>query len=291
MAHRRSAKISTFGSQVTSIISVALVLLIIGLIAMGGMAARNLTDDIRSNLGFTVRMNHESTPDDANALKRVFNEAPYVSAYVYSSPEDIFAAESEYLGEDLSALIDNNPYAAEFDVRVKPGYASTDSINAIKLAVEALPQVEEVITETSIIDSVNSAISRVTVVLLAVAGALMVISFVLINNTVSLSVYSRRFVIHTMKLVGATRGFIRKPFVRAGAWAGVASAVIATAVLCALLVYIANADPVLARLLSWADMAIVALGLLALGVLICTLASLLATNRYLSAQYDDMFMK
>lgn len=291
MARKRSARISTFGSQLTSIISVALVLLIIGLTALGGIAAHHLSDDIRRNMGFTVKVARSASDADVFELKRLFNSASYVSSYVYSSPDDIFAAESQYLGEDIAALVDENPYSAEFDVRVKPGYASVDSIESLRATIVAMPQVDDVLTETSVVDNVNSAISRVTFVLLVVAAALLVISFVLINNTVSLSVYSRRFVIHTMKLVGATRGFIRRPFIRAGAVNGVVAAIIAGIILAAAQAYTVTIDPALGRLLTWSDLTIIIVGLLLLGVLICTLASLFATNRYLRAGYDDMFMK
>lgn len=291
MARKRSTRISTFGSHITSIISVALVLLIIGLIAMGGVTTRNLSDDIRRNMGFTVKVARSAGDSDINELKRMFNTAEYVGSYVYSSPDDIFAAESQYLGEDLAMLVDENPYSAEFDVRVKPGYASTDSIENIRAALTALPQVDDVLTETSVIDNVNTAISRITLVLLVIAAALTVISFVLINNTVSIAVYSRRFVIHTMKLVGATGGFIRRPFITAGAINGVISAAIAGAALTAAQAYAVTLDPLAERLLTWPDLAVVVIGLVLLGVAICTLASLLATNRYLRAGYDDMFMK
>ena len=140
--------------------------------------------------------------------------------------------------------------------------------------MEIIPSVDEVVTETAVVDSVNSVLSRTSVVLIAIAAALLIISFVLINNTVSLAVYSRRFITHTMKLVGATGAFIRRPFLLAGAATGAIAAAAACAILAGLRAYAANFA-----------------GLFAAGLLICLAASALSTNRYLRADYDEMFMK
>lgn len=291
MTKRRANRISTFGSQLTSIVSVTLVLLILGLLAVIGIAGRSGADALKSNLGFIVKLERSVNEQSINRLKQLFNTAPYAASYVYSSAEDILAAESQYLGEDIAGLLDINPYGAEFDVKVTPDYASVDSIEALVLTLESDEAVESVLTENSMIAAVNSTLGRATWILLAIAAALLVISIILINNTVHLAVYSRRFVIHTMKLVGATGGLIRLPFVLAGALNGLISAVIASILLIAMLAYGANIDPFIAACFSWEACAIVLGLMIVVGVVICTLASMFATNRYLRADYDDMFMK
>ena len=150
--------------------------------------------------------------------------------------------------------------------------------------------VDEVETDTAVIDSVNSNIARLTWIMLAVAAALLVISFVLINNTVSLAVYSRRFVIHTMRLVGATGAFIRRPFLAAGALTGLTAAIIASGILAGAQAYAMHADAALAANLSWGVSAAIYGALLLTGVLICLLASVFATNRYLRSDIDDYYM-
>lgn len=291
MARKRANRISTFGSQLTAIVSVTLVLLILGILAVIGMAGRSGANQLKSNLGFIVKVERNAADTQVNRLKQIFNTAPYVSSYVYSSAEEIMEAESKYLGEDLASLLDVNPYGAEFDVKVSPRYASVDSIEALAVILTEDEAVERVLTESSMIAAVNSTLGRASWLLLAVAGALLVISIVLINNTVHLSVYSRRFVIHTMKLVGATGGFIRRPFIYAGALNGLISAIIASLLLVAMLAYSANVDPLLASCFSVRICVIVVAGMIVAGVLICTVASLFATNRYLKANYDEMFMK
>jgi cell division transport system permease protein len=268
-----------------------LVLLILGILAIAGIAGSTGADMLKSNLGFIVKVERQAPETEINRLKQTMNTAPYVASYVFSSAEEIMAAESEYLGEDITSLIDINPYGAEFDVKVKPEYASVDSIEVISASFSGDSAVETVLTESTIAAAINSTLERVGLMLVIVAVALLVISIVLINNTVHLAVYSRRFVIHTMKLVGATGSFIRKPFVMAGAVNGVISAAIASVLLVGMLAYGSKVDPLLASCFSVELCAVVIAGMAVAGVVICTLASLFATNRYLRANYDDMFMK
>ena len=286
MARRRSNRISTFGSQLTAVVSVTLVLLILGILAIAGIAGSTGADMLKSNLGFIVKVERQAPETEINRLKQTMNTASYVASYVFSSAEEIMAAESEYLGEDITSLIDINPYGAEFDVKVKPEYASVDSIEVISASFSGDSAVETVLTESTIAAAINSTLERVGLMLVIVAVALLVISIVLINNTVHLAVYSRRFVIHTMKLVGATGSFIR-----AGAVNGVISAAIASVLLVGMLAYGSKVDPLLASCFSVELCAVVIAGMAVAGVVICTLASLFATNRYLRANYDDMFMK
>lgn len=291
MTQRRSNRISTFGSQLTSVVSVSLVLLILGVLALTGIAGRAGSDMLKSNIGFIVKVDRSASEADVNRLKKIFNEAPYVASYVFSSPEEILASESEYLGEDIMSLVDVNPYGAEFDVKVSPDYASADSIASLSAALTDDAAISEVLTESAMIASVNATLERLTWILVAIAAVLLVISVVLIYNTVHLAIYSRRFVIYTMKLVGATGGFIRRPFILAGVFNGLISAAVASVLLICGVVYASGVDAMIASLFSPALCGVVVAMLFIAGALICTVASVFATNRYLRATYDDMFMK
>lgn len=291
MAQKRSNRISTFGSQLTAIVSVTLVLLILGVLAVIGVIGNSGADLLKRNLGFVVKVERDASEQDINRLKKMFNTAPYVAQYVYSSADEIMASEAEYIGEDIASLLDVNPFGAEFDVKVTPAYASVDSIEAVSVRLADDRAIESVLTESAVIASVNNTLGRMTWILAGVAAALLLISIVLIYNTVHLAVYSRRFVIHTMKLVGATGGFIRRPFVAAGAVNGLISAALASAVLIGGLAYGSKIDPLIGTCFSVELCAPVVVGLFIVGLVICTLSSLFATNRYLRADYDDMFMK
>ncbi len=291
MKRKVSARISTFGSQITSIISVSLVLLILGILAVTLVTSERVGNEIRSNISFVVKISPNADAGDVDRLAQEFETAPYVEKYTYLSADDILAHEQELMGEDIYDLIGENPYGAEFNINVSPEYAVGDSIAVISQQLEADTAVEEIMTELSIIDSVNSVLNKLSLILIAVAIALIIISFVLINNTVSLAVYARRFVIHTMKLVGATGGFIRRPFLMAGLGIGAISALIACAVIAATRWYGESIEPLVGEILPWEMLGLIFLGIFACGLLICLLASALATNRYLRANYDDMFMK
>lgn len=291
MTRKPNTRISTLGSRLTSIVSVTLVLIILGILGMTLRASSALSDDIRSNIGFVVKLSREASDIEAGTLRRQISEARFTESLVYSSAEAILAEESELMGTPLDSLLEENPFGAEIEVKVKPAYACTDSITAIAAAMESVPTVDEVVTQATVVDSVNSFLNRLSVVLLAIAAALLVISFVLINNTVSLAVYSRRFIIHTMKLVGATGAFIRRPFLLAGAGTGAIAGVAAAAILAGIRAYGATFDPIVDVLLPWWTMAWLLAAVIVAGVVICVLASVFATNRYLRADYDEMFMK
>lgn len=290
MRKKKALHISALGSRVTSIVSVSLVLVLMGLTALMTCAARKATDNVRRNMGFTVKMEQGTGQADVNAMKTILSRARYVDSFVYTGPEEILAQESEIIGEDIMELVDENPYGAEFDVRLRADWADADSIRSISTVLARQKGVEDVLSDTGIIDSVNRNLRHLSLIMLAVAGALLIISFVLINNTVSLAVYSRRFVIHTMRLVGATAAFIRRPFLSAGAVTGLIAAAVASAILAGIQAYATQADPMLASAFSWADSATVYALLAVAGVLICLLASAIATNRYLRHDIDDYYM-
>ena len=293
MSQNRSRHISTLGSRVTSVISVTLVLFVLGIMGMLGMTIRGLSDDVRRNMGFIIKMERGCPESTINNMKRVLGSIPGIGSHTYRSSEDILAEESAYLGgEDIAAMLEGaNPYAPEFDVKVTPEYAKADSIARLGTALEAAAGVDEIITEDSLIEDVDSNLRRIGSVLLVVATALLLISFVLINNTVSLSVYSRRFIIHTMKLVGATPGFIMRPFIRAGAVNGLIAGAAASVLLGVARVYAAGLDPVVESSLSVSRMAVLMAVTVVLGVIICSSAAAVATKRYLRTSYDDMFLK
>lgn len=289
MKNPRKVKISTFGSQVTSAISVALVLVLLGAMAMALVTSHRLADNIRENVGVVVKLMPGAADTDVDRVQRLISRQHGVTAVTYSSPEKILEDESALMGEDIAAILDQNPFGGEFEVKLSPEYVNTDSIGVITSAISENPVVDEVVSETEVVDSINSVLGRLSFILLAVALALLIISFVLINNTVSLAVYSRRFIIHTMKLVGATGAFIRRPFLMAGMLTGIASAATAIGCVAAMRVYAATFDASVNDLIGWDTMAWIFAALLVTGPAICVAASALATNRYLRASYDEMF--
>ncbi len=281
--------ISTFSAQITSTVSVALVLLLLGIISMLGIAARSITTEIRENMGFSVIFSDTATVNNVNSLKKHFSTSPGVSGIIYFSPEDALQKWQEETGEDLVKVLGINPLPGELEVKVKARYASTDSINSMIAPLKKLPYVNEISVHSDMVDSINHNIKSIALILTIVAAALLFISFALINNTVRLTVYSRRFLIHTMKLVGATGGFIRRPIINSNMLSGLVAAIIADLLLAGALFYLHSADKVIAAALPWEEAAWVFAGIIVIGIAICSIASLFATNKYLRSDYDDMF--
>lgn len=284
-------RISTLGARITSLVSVAVVLVLIGMAALAALAAHTLTAELRSNMGMVIKLERSCTEADVNILKQSLLASPAVERITYTSAADVLAQESEYLGDEVALLADANPYSAEIEVKVRPAYATADSINALAHRYAEAAAIDEIVTENTLVEAVDSTLRRAAALLLCLAAVILAISLALINNTISLSIYSRRFVIHTMKLVGATGAFIRRPFVRAATASGVIAGVVATGVLFALWAYICHVDAFVGAAMPWQAVATVGVLLTALGAAMCAATAAVATGRYLKASYDEMFLK
>lgn len=291
MANRRSRHISTLGSRLTSLVSVCLVLILLGIAALIGVAGSQLQRDVVENMGFVVVMERDCPASATDAVKRALLVRSDIDRFAYTSADDILASESEILGNDIAASLDANPYAAEFDVRVAAPYAYPDSIDKIAGVFGSIPGVAEVVYDTDIAAGLHSTLRRTGIVLGALALALSVISVCLINNAVSLSVYGRRFIIHTMKLVGATPAHIRRPFVLAGLEGGLAAGFVAGGLILLVRYYAPVIDASLASLLPWRLVAAIAVSLVVIGGILCAATAYLAAEKYLKSSYDEMFMK
>ncbi len=289
MTGKKKSKRTTLGSRLTSIVSVSLVLVLLGVVAMTAICGHNGSKLLSSNIGFVVKIDREADSLTVVNLTQRLAGAPFTRESKYSSPEAILAEESKYIGEEAIALVDENPYNAEIEVKVKEYYASPDSVASLAARVQAYDGVEEVLAQTAVLRTVNTNLHNLMLILLIVAAALLAISLVLINNTVYLSVYSRRFTINTMRLVGATPGFIRAPFVKAGAVTGLIASLVAIALLVPFKLYLCGIDPMIADLLPLSEEIMVYVALLLLGTAICAGASAVATTRYIRVDYDDMF--
>lgn len=291
MPKKRLHHIPLFSTRATATVSVALVLVILGIAALVGLATHSLSKTVRDNIGFVVIFSEEVTADDIAQVTKKLEATGAVSSTEYSSPDEILARWQKMVGEDedIMRLADVNPFTPELEVRVKEGYASTDSIMMLAAPIMLMPQVYEVKVHNELIDSVNSTLRSVSLTLVAVAVALLIVSFVLIFNTVRLSVYSKRFLINTMQLVGATRGFVRRPFLMESLVNGAVAGVIASAIVAGMLLFGMRLDVSVASLLSWPQACAVMAAMVVTGMVICLIAAVFACNRYLSLGYDDLY--
>ena len=283
--------IPLFSTRATATVSVALVLVILGIAAMVGVATHRLSQSVRDNMGFVVIFNEDVTADDIAGVTEHLKSTGAVSRTEYSSPDDILARWQKMVGEDedILRLANVNPFTAELEVIVNPEYASADSIGGLVAPLALMPQVGDVKIHSDLIDNVNATLRSVSLTLVAIAIALLVVSFVLIFNTVRLSVYSKRFIINTMQLVGATSGFIRRPFLSESVVNGAVAGVIASLIVTAMLYSCRTLDGTIASILDRGTAGLVMGGMVITGMLICLIAALFACNRYLSLSYDELY--
>ncbi|MDR0745597.1 MAG: permease-like cell division protein FtsX, partial [Mediterranea sp.] len=216
---------------ITSSISIMLVLLVLGLVVFFVLAANNLSVYVRENLGFSVLISDDMKEADILNLQKKLNKEVFVKESVYISKKQALQEQTEAMGTDPQEFLGYNPFKASIEIKLNSEYANPDSIARIEKFIKQNNNIQEVLYQEELINAVNDNIRNISIALLTLALVLTLISFALINNTIRLGIYSKRFLIHTMKLVGASWGFIRKPFLQRNIWSGVLAAVLANTVL------------------------------------------------------------
>lgn len=291
MKKGKEVKISYWAAHATTIVSVTLVLLILGIIAIITLGARHETRRIRESLEVSVIMADSLSNQGAQACLEDMRRFPYCKNLTLITKEKALQDWKEDTGEDLEALFGINPLSPEITFTMPERYSITDSLTKMEKQLAALPGVEAVATpQGEMVESMNDNIARFSAILGGIALVLLIISFVLINNTVHLTIYARRFTIHTMQLVGATNSFIRRPVVIRNLAAGALAGLIASAVLW-LVVGLAPQAGIteIEEMIDWPAMLILCAALIVCGALICAAAAAIATDRYLRKNYDELF--
>ena len=268
-----------------------LALFTLGLIAMIWIAANAESKRLLEKIEISVVMDDNVDDGHAMATCDVIKNMGFANNVKFISKEDALRNWQEATGEDLEHVFGVNPLSPEISFTVSNGYSSVEAVSGIRKRIESLEGVAEVGTPDSmLIESMNSNIRKLTLAFTVLAAIMLVISFVLISNTVRLSIYSRRFTIHTMQLVGATDGFIRRPFINANALVGAISGIISAGVLSALLACSGSLGfNELTSLIDWKWMIAIDAGIVSGGALICALAALIATTHHLRQDYEELF--
>lgn len=291
MKHNKEVKISYWAAHLTTIVSVALVLLIIGIIALICVSATHESDLLRERIELSAIMTDSVSDAGASGFAERLKAKPFVASVEVVTAKQALDNWTADTGEDLEQLFGVNPLSPEVTFTLKPQYANPSSIEKIKTQLRRSPEVEDVAAPDAVmVENMNANIETFAMILGAIALVMVVISFVLINNTVHLSIYSRRFTIHTMQLVGATDAFIRRPFINANMLSGLIAGLAASGIIALALAAAPKAgfDDV-ATYISWTDFGIIAASLVAGGALLCGLAACIATSRYLHKDYDELF--
>ena len=273
----------------TTTISVSLVLFLIGLECVILMSARDLIRQVKENVVLTVVMQEEATSDDVLRLTNILKVAPFVLDSRFISREEALQDHIESLGEDPQKFLGYNPLTDAFELRLKESYAQTDSIKVIDTRLSSLPYVEKVIYQADVVSALDKNLNKVVLVLLVIAIALLIIALVLIGNTIQLQIYSKRFIINTMRLVGATPWVIKWPLIRRNIWMGIEASVVALAILAVTYYYCMERLGIMLFPLTCINVGFVVVMVLSSGVLITFFASLAAANRYIRMKISKMY--
>lgn len=274
---------------VTLCISTAMVLILLGLVVLTVFTGHNLSNYVKENLTVTMILSQDMTEPEAKQLIGEVRKLPYIKGLNYISKEQALREGTKELGADPREFAGVNPFTASIELQLQPDYANNDSIRWISKRLRNFKKVSDIDYKSDLVEQTNTTLGKISVVLLVLAALLAIISFVLINNTVRLNVYARRFTINTMKLVGAPWGFIRRPFLRDAFTLGLASAIIAIAMLAGGVYLLWRDTPEILTVIDWKVMAITAGAVLVFGLFITTLCSLISVNRFLKAKSSDLY--
>ena len=280
---------SLFNMYFTTTVSVALVLFLVGLECLLLLSAHELMRHVKESMVLSVMMTESVTSDDLNRMERMLDIAPYSQKHQYISRDQALKEHIENLGEDPQDFLGFNPLTDAFEVHLNADYAQIDSVARIERSLMTLPFVDKVVYQKDVIKALDNNLSKVSLALSVIALALLLIALVLISNTIQLQVYSKRFLINTMRLVGATPWVIKWPFIRRNIRMGVEAALLALLLLSATYYYCQNNLGVILFPLTWQNVMFVVSAMLLVGVLITFLASLVATSRYIRMKISKMY--
>lgn len=277
------------GAWLSTVISISLVLLLVGVAALLVVNARSVSDYFKENMQVSVLMKQEVDDDEAMEYVAVLDAMPFIKSSKFVSREQGTKEMAELLGEDFLKVFETAPIPVSIEVTLKADYVSTDSLEVVKKEIRRSGIVDEVVYQQSLVEKLNTNLKKISVVLGVFIVLLLFISFVLINNTVRLNVFSRRFTIHTMKLVGATKSFIRAPFMVQAVFQGLFSALLATLMLVGILFFVRSEFAQLFEVFRL-DLLLVVIGVVILsGVVICTISTALVVGHLVSLSKEELY--
>lgn len=277
------------GSYLTLIISISLVLFLLGVLGMVLINARVLSDYFRESLTFSIMLDEEVKEADIRMLQKDMDAKPYVKMTEYISKDEAAAKLKGDLGEDFINFLGYNPLSPSIDVYLYAGYTSPDSVAKIEKYVKEYPFVKEVYYQESLLYLINENVRKISLFLLIISSFLLLIALTIINNTIRLSVYSKRFLIRTMQLVGATRSFIRKPFLLRSVLHGVIASLIALTLLLGLFYLIEREFFMLFTFQNTYMLLLLGASIMAIGIFINVLSTFFSVNRYLTISEDKLY--
>jgi len=279
------------GSYFMSLMSITLVLFLLGVFALLMMHAHKLASHLKENIGFEIVMNSNVKENNILRLQKELDAMPAVKSTEYITKEEAIRRLSKDLGEDFLQWLgdEENPLLPSIDVRFNAAWANPDSLNVIENQLRSNKNIKDIYYQKSLVDLINQNVNRIGLMLAVVSLILLIIAITLIRNTIRLSIYSKRFLVRSMQLVGATPAFIRRPFIRKGVWQGFFGALLANLFLVALLYGLTKQIPELSLVQDYKIVIGILIGIVVLGILIGGLSTRFALRKHLRADIDRLY--
>ena len=276
-------------SYFSVIISIALVLFLIGILGLIVLKTKSITEHFKEKVSMTIFLNDNAKNKDVEILKAELKKAAYTKSVTYISKKEAAKIYSEDIGEDFVEFLGNNPLKNAIDISLKSEFVSPEKMEEIEKNLTIRSIVAEVTYDKPLIDLLTKNISRLSFWMLLFSGLFTLIAVVLINSSIRLSVYSKRFTIKTMQMVGATKGFIRVPFIWKSIQLGVFGAIVANLGLIGFILYVDSTIPELEMLANYKMLGLLFAFIIGLGILITWISTFFATQRFLNLRTDELY--
>ncbi len=276
-------------SYLTSVITISLVLFLLGVLGLLVLNAKRLSEYVKENIGFSIILKEDVKEVDTKRLQKILDASDYVKSTNYITKEEAARELQEELGENFIDFLGYNPLLSSIDVHLQANYANPDSLQMIKQDLKNYEQIKEVFYQESLVNLVNQNIQKIGLFIIVFSAFLFLVAIALINNTIRLSIYSKRFIINTMQLVGATRGFIRRPFIFRGVLQGVYASIVAMIMLSGVIYFFQNEFD---KIVSLQDIEIIAPlfgAVLIIGIFISWISTFFAVNKYFKIKVDKLY--
>lgn len=287
MAGQKKKKVA--GSYFVSTLSIALVLVVVGFLMFILLNARQVSDHVKQNIGFSIIVKDNVNEAEIKKMQKILDTKPFVSSSVFISKEDAAREFKKELGEDFEEVLGYNPLLPSVEIKLNPVYANNDSLAVIERSLLKNEVVQEVSYQKSLVHMINENVRRISIILLIAGAALMLISFTLIRNTIHLAVYSQRFLIKTMQLVGAKPFFICKPFIQNSVWFGFFGSMFANLILLAAIYFLQKEVGGVVDLMNKQIIIMMVVFVMVCGILLSLVSSWMSVAGYLRKDLNDLY--
>jgi cell division transport system permease protein len=276
-------------SYFSVVLSIFLVLFLLGTLGLFVINSKKISNDFKENIPMTVFFNNDAKDSLLNSFDVELKNAKFIKDYAFVHKDSAAKNNVDIVGKDFMEFLGFNPLQNSFDIHLKGDYVNKDSIQKIERTIRKNEMVTEIIYDKQLVDLVNNNVKKISLWILIISGILSIVAMLLINSSLRLSVYSHRFTIKTMQMVGATKSFIRKPFIWTSIKLGLIGSILAILALFGLVFYLDNEFPSLGIAKDYLSIGIVVTGVLLVGIIITSISTYFATQRFLNLKTDDLY--